>query len=339
MLSRFNERDAVTLENEFLRVAVTREGGHLAAIVDKAADLSPLWTPPWKSIEPSTYRLDLHPEYGDDSESKLLAGIMGHNLCLDHFGPPSEAEAKAGLTVHGEASVAPFEFALSGNELTARCALPAAQLLFTRRLQLEGRKLAVSETVENASPYDRPIAWQQHVTLGPPFLARGETTINAPIARAMVKDLEQEFRWPHKPGGHDLSTYTHAERSSGYTAQLLKAENDRSWFFAFSRRRQLLLAYVWKTEDFPWLGMWEENCERDHAPWNSRTMTLGLEFGTTPFPETRRAMIDRGNLFDTPAFRWIEGKSKLIADYYAAFLPAAKIPETLEEFESLLANN
>jgi hypothetical protein len=24
--------------------------------------------------------------YGDDAESKLLAGIHGHNLCLDYFG-------------------------------------------------------------------------------------------------------------------------------------------------------------------------------------------------------------------------------------------------------------
>ena len=43
------------------------------------------------------------------AESKLLAGIMGHNLCMDMFGGPSREEAAAGMTVHGEASVAPYE--------------------------------------------------------------------------------------------------------------------------------------------------------------------------------------------------------------------------------------
>jgi hypothetical protein len=31
-----------------------------------------------------------HPEYGTGSEAKLLAGLMGHNLCMDIFGGPSE---------------------------------------------------------------------------------------------------------------------------------------------------------------------------------------------------------------------------------------------------------
>ena len=51
------------------------------------------------SIEPSTYDRARHPEYGSDAESKLLAGIMGHNLCIDMFGGPSEEEAAAGMTV------------------------------------------------------------------------------------------------------------------------------------------------------------------------------------------------------------------------------------------------
>ena len=47
--------------------------------------------------------------YGGGSDARLLAGIMGHNLCLDIFGPPSDEEALAGLTAHGEGSVAAYE--------------------------------------------------------------------------------------------------------------------------------------------------------------------------------------------------------------------------------------
>ena len=85
----FKGRQAAAIENDHLRVTVLREGGHIAEIFDKVAGVSPLWVPPWPSIEPSTYQLSKHPEYGSDSEAKLLAGIMGHNLCLDFFGGPS----------------------------------------------------------------------------------------------------------------------------------------------------------------------------------------------------------------------------------------------------------
>src|SRR5262249_31439001 len=105
----FHNRRAVRIENSALRLTVTMEGGHIAEIFDKASGVNPLWVPPWTSIEPSTYDAARHPEYGANSESRLLSGIMGHNLCLDLFGPPSAEEAAAGLSVHGEASVAPYE--------------------------------------------------------------------------------------------------------------------------------------------------------------------------------------------------------------------------------------
>src|SRR5229473_2316603 len=115
----YRNRRAHSIETEDLRVTVLAEGGHIAEILDKRTGVNPLWTPPWPSIEPSTYDRARHPEYGDDAESKLLSGIMGHNLCLDLFGPPSEAEAAAGLTVHGEASVVLYEIESTAHEITA----------------------------------------------------------------------------------------------------------------------------------------------------------------------------------------------------------------------------
>ena len=84
----FHNRRAVQVENDAVRVTLTIEGGHIAEILEKNSGVNPLWIPPWPSIEISSYSREKHPEYGADSESKLLAGIMGHNLCLDMFGPP-----------------------------------------------------------------------------------------------------------------------------------------------------------------------------------------------------------------------------------------------------------
>ena len=134
----YRNRRAVQLENEQVRVTVMVEGGHVAEILDKKTGVNPLWTPPWPTIEPSSYDAAKHPEYGADAESKLLAGIMGHNLCLDIFGGVSAEEAAAGLTVHGEASVAEHAIESSANALTMRATFPHAQLAFTRTMSLEG---------------------------------------------------------------------------------------------------------------------------------------------------------------------------------------------------------
>jgi hypothetical protein len=111
---KFEGREAVQLENDQIRVTVLREGGHIAEVLHKASGVNPLWIPPWPSIEPSAYQAALHPEYGSDTESKLLCGIMGHNLCLDVFGPPSPEEAAAGLSVHGESSVISYHIDSDG---------------------------------------------------------------------------------------------------------------------------------------------------------------------------------------------------------------------------------
>jgi hypothetical protein len=98
-------------------------------------------------------------------------------------------------------------------------------------------------------------------------------------------------------------------------------------FLAYSPRNGLLAGYVWKRADFPWLGIWEENCSRVHAPWNGKTITRGMEFGASPMPETRRQMIERGSLFGVPAYRWIPAKSRVRADYCAFVQTAESIPD------------
>src|SRR3954469_24545611 len=105
---RFRGRRAAFIENDEIRVTVLEEGGHIAEILDKRTGINPLWAPPWNSIEPSAYVAASHALYGGGADAKLLGGIMGHNLCLDIFGGPSSEEAAAGLTAHGEGSVATY---------------------------------------------------------------------------------------------------------------------------------------------------------------------------------------------------------------------------------------
>jgi hypothetical protein len=346
-------RRAVHLENDFVRLTVLPGGGHIAGLTLKSNGLNPLWDPPWPSIEPSSYNAAKHPEYGAGAESKLLAGIAGHNLCLDFFGSPSEAEASAGLTVHGEASVADWDVRSSEGELQASAELPVAQLKVERRFRLSpiGRAVVVVESVENLAASDRPVGWTQHVTLGPPFVAKGKTVFHVPATRSKVFEGEfapghdrfpasAEFEWPLAPriggGQADLRLAVDVPISGAFTTHLINPAIEQAFFSAFNPESRTLFGYVWSRKDFPWLGIWEENYCRQQPPWNGRTLTRGMEFSVSPMPETRRQMIDRGGLFGERGFRWIPARSKITVRY-CLFISVAQQPaETVEWREGVV---
>jgi hypothetical protein len=343
IMKTYRNRRAVQLENDTVRLTVLVGGGHIAELLHKPTGVNPLWTPPWPSIDPGSYELAKHPEYGRDAESKLLAGIMGHNLCMDLFGGPSDDEAAAGMTVHGEASVVPYKLAVAKGILTQRAEFPDARLRFTRRISFSARTvLQIEEEVENLTTLDRPIAWTEHVTLGPPFLVPGRTQFRASATKSKVFDVDftdgkgymksgAEFEWPNLPhlkrGTVDMRTYVDLKVSGGFTTHLMNPRNEEAFFLAWSPESKVLIGYVWRREDFPWLGIWEENHNRAVPPWNGETVTRGMEFGVSPFPETRRQMIERGRLFGVPTYRWIPARKTVAVKYRAFVTTAPAIPE------------
>jgi len=343
----YRNRRAASVENESILVIVTAEGGHIAAITHKSNGVNPLWTPPWPSIEPSTYDRTRNPEYGSSDEAYLLSGIMGHSICLDTYGKPSPEEFLAGMPVHGEGPVAPYSVKSDRNTISMSAILPKAQLEFSREISVYENSglIRFHECVENLSYTDRPIAWTQHVTMGPPFLELGQTRFRIPVTRSKVIDEDftggrgaqksgAEFEGllcPRKDGGViDLSVYSSEPVSSGLTIHLIDPVLDQAFFVAWSPTTKVLFGYIWRRTDFPWLCRWEENHFRADPPWNNQTVTCAMEFGVSPMLESRRQMTARGSLFGTPAFRWVPGKSRLNAEYLAFITVADSIPESVE---------
>ncbi|MFN7924226.1 MAG: hypothetical protein U0Q16_29260 [Bryobacteraceae bacterium] len=342
----YRGRRAHRLSNGVLTVTITVEGGHIASILHAGADVNPLWTPQWPSMEPSAYDAARHGgAYGGDAEAKLLAGIFGHNLCLDLFGGPSEAEAAAGMTVHGESSIALYEVEESPGALVARSFFREAGLRFERRLALNpgSSVLRITEAVENVSACDRPSAWTQHVSLGAPFVEPGVTQFRLPGTRSKVLEADfaggkgyqkigAEFDWPMCPradgGVTDLRLYPGDARSAGYTATLMDPAREQAHFIGWHPKWKLAFGYAWKQTDFPWIGRWEENRLRELAPWDGREITCGMEFGVSPMPESRKQMIERGSLFGVPGYRWLPARQKVTVEYCAFAALAEKCPES-----------
>lgn len=341
----YRGRKAAEISNGVITLTVTVEGGHIARIQHAAADMNPLWTPHWTSVEPSQFDPALHTGYGSDAEARLLAGIFGHNLCLDLFGGTSDAETAAGMSVHGESSIDTYRVRSVADALTQEAVFPHAQLQFRREIRLVGATALIRETVTNLSPWDRPSAWTQHVTLGAPFIEPGITQFRVTATKSKVFEENfaagggyqangAEFDWPMCPARDgapiDLRVYPAMAASAGYTAHLMDPEKENASFIAYHPGAGLACAYVWKRSDFPWLGRWEENRHRAAAPWHNREITVGMEFGVSPMPETRRKMIDRGSMFGVPGYRWFPARESVTAEYAATVQPVRAMPESAE---------
>ncbi|MGC1645142.1 MAG: hypothetical protein WA741_04880 [Candidatus Sulfotelmatobacter sp.] len=326
-----DDRSGFRLRADWGYVSVLAGGGHICDLnLNACTGVNPLWRPPWATIDPFKYTRAKHARtYGEPPDGKLLAGIAGHSLSFDHFGPPSPEETTAGLTTHGEAPALKWDvqkYAKSPKPyLQYGLTLPEARIRFSRKLTLAPRNPVIycEEEAVNLSPYDRPISWNEHVTFGPPFLEAGVTWFDMPATRAKVCPAsysprfslqpDAEFTWPNAPTKErrriNLRT-TPARRFGHYTAQLLNPELEIAFIAACNPRLKLLVVYAFQRADFPWVGNWEERYNRTAAPWRGKTFCRGLEFSTTPFAIPRRQTIEQGPLFGEPTYRWLPAKSK-----------------------------
>ena len=345
-LENYRGRKAASIENDTLRVTVLAGGGHVAGILHKPTGVDPLWKPHWPSIEPSSYGRKTHLQYGASDEAIILSGIMGHSICLDTYGKPSPEEFAAGVPVHGEGPTVDYTLEIESQSLIATGILPLAELAFQREIRLhrDGERIQFVETLQNLSSSDRPIAWTQHVTLGPPFLEAGQTQFRASVTKsksagpdfgdgqsAQAPDCEFEgLACPRKGGGTiDLRVFPDERVSGGFTSHLIDPQRDDAFFAAWSPASWVLFGYIWKRQDFPWLCRWEENHLRADPPWSKKTLACGMEFGKTPVLGSRRSLVELGTMFGTAAYGWIPAKSHLRVEYWAFVRTAPSIPENV----------
>ena len=311
-------------------VSVLQGGGHICGLgLNSVPGVNPLWRPQWTTIDPELYTPSKHRRvYGPPPDGKLLAGIAGHSLSFDHFGPPSTQETAAGLTTHGEAPSLKWGLLKKSDSprptLQYGRTLPEAQIDFRRTISVDRSKPIIycEEQATNLSVYDRPISWNEHVTFGPPFLECENTVFDMPATRSKVcppgyserisLQPDAEFVWPKAPTKQGLTAdlrKTRDQKFGHYTAQLLDPSLEIAFISACNPSQRFLVVYVFRRADFPWVGNWEERHNRTEPPWKARTFCRGIEFSTTPFAIPRRDTIDQGLLFGERTYRWLPAKS------------------------------
>lgn len=321
------------MNNDRVSLTLMEGGGHISGLELKdRPGINPFWTPVWKTIEPWAYRPADEKRYA----ARLLAAICGHNLCLGAFGEPSTEEIRAGLGGHGEAPVVRWtvkkkSIRTRGISLTYGCRLPLVEMDFERTLTMNRNSavITVCEKVKNLARRDVPFTMCEHVTLGPPFLERGVTLFDLSATRGHTfpgafseqqrLKADTDFVWPVGPGARgrpvDLRTINPAIKSSDFTTQLMDPRREHAWFSAVNPRQGLMIAYIWKRVDFPWLGNWEENLGRTSVPWNGKSLTRGMEFSNTPYPIGLRQSVSLGKLFGVSTYDWLPALGTRTMEY------------------------
>ncbi len=266
------------------------------------------------------------------SRDTTMPPFMGHFLCFDRWGPPSEGEKANGLLHHGEVNTLVWDVLTEPGEINGRltcsmtCTLPVGGLKLTRKIEMSEDEplFFVTEEITNLNKHGRIYNIVQHVTLGPPFL--DTTTLFDNNAGRGFENKEngspdQEepvLRWPE--AYHDGEKISLRQFLSEWprVSSFVFNRNDRyGWVTACNPDKRVMIGYIWETEDYPWINFWR-------SMENNTPVAFGMEFGTTGLHEPFPVLAKKARIFDRNIYDFIDA-GEVITKSYTAFL--AEIPD------------
>lgn len=335
--STFEGYPSVTLTSDKVKLTLMVKGSTLASIVlqDDPEKLNPLWNP-----------MRMARELGQSPHFDGGAGVF---VCVDGFGPPSAEEQAAGLPMHGEAHTRTFDVKShregSTTSVTMSADLPIVHELFTRTFRIVDHEnvVSVDSELDNQLGFDRPVNWAEHATIGSPFLESDATVVDISGSRSKTRPYEQmtngssirrlasgkDFTWPLAPGLHgdviDLRRTPDKPHFLDHATTLLDPKRDLEWATAINTKKRLLLGYIFRRMEYPWLQYWG-----NYPPTDK--LSRGMEFGTQPFDVPRREAVSMGEMFGTPTFRWLPAKSKITSRFVVFY---THVPEGFEKVDDV----
>jgi hypothetical protein len=109
-------------------------------------------------------------------------------------------------------------------------------------------------------------------------------------------------------GTADLRAAPDPPNSGDHTATLLDPASEFAWVTALHPGKRLLLGYVFRREEYPWIQTWES-----YPP--KGMLARGLEFGSQAFDLPRRTVVTQNSLFGQLLYRWLPAQSKISGGY------------------------
>ena len=122
--------------------------------------------------------------------------------------------------------------------------------------------------------------------------------------KGRIVDLRHFHNTTSDISGHDVSSFVF-EQAEKY-----------GWVTACNPAARLLIGYVWRREEYPWLNVWRYILK-------GRVTARGLGFGTTGYHQPYADLVRTGRILDLPLYEYIDA-GETVTKSYAAFL--LKIP-------------
>jgi len=312
------------LDNGRVRLVVLNPGGSFASFtLNQGHRMNPIWDP-----------ARMTREGGGRARTNTSTG---HFLCVDGFGPVSADEEKAGYPGHGEASRLPWEVLEStASSASFRVRLPIVQEVLRRKVTLApGEQVALVESeIESELGFDRPMLWAEHATVGAPFLALGQTVVDASSTRCQTKPYAQKgtrtfasgenFDWP-RLGQLNLRETPRADGQLNHIGCLMDPARELEFITVLNTQQHLLIGYLFRRADYPWVQHWMNYPANKQYSW-------GIEFGMQPYDMTKRELLAMSPLFGQPTFRWLGAKAK-VSTRYLMFI--AEVPAGLKKVDDV----
>jgi hypothetical protein len=231
------------------------------------------------------------------------------------------------MPYHGEAAHVPWQVVREPGlrdgaiEAQISATLPKAGLSVRRtiRLSVKAAVCAEREEVRNDNPLGRIYNMVQHPTIAPPFL--DETTLvdcNGSRGFAQGGSLpnpeKPSFFWPQalKADGEGVNM-RRLTNAPGPDVVSYRIESSYGWVTAATSSKGLLIGYLWKTRDYPWVSLWRDVRE-------GRPAARGLEFGTTGLHQPFGILVQKGRIWDRPLFEYLDSGATAVKSYLVFLL-------------------
>jgi hypothetical protein len=198
--------------------------------------------------------------------------------------------------------------------------LPMAGLSVRRTIRLHPQNwlFTVQEDVRNERDLGRIFNMVQHATIAPPFL--DENTI---VSCNAVKGFAQGGMLPNPE--EPITEWPNALKKDGKIADLQHLTDNPEpnvvsyviderygWVTAANPKKGLLIGYLWRTRDYPWVSFWRD--VHDGKP-----AARGLEFGSTGLHQPFPILVKKGKIMDRQLFEYIDA-GQTITKRYTGFL-------------------
>lgn len=164
----------------------------------------------------------------------------------------------------------------------------------------------------------------QHVTLAPPFLDLNTLFDNNTEKGFEDKEdgsLDQEepvLSWPEVNFNERIISLRKFQNEWPRVSTFVFPENEKyGWITAANPNQNLLLGYIWKTVDYPWINFWRHMEE-------GIPKAFGMEFGTTGLHESFPVVARKGKIFERNIYEFIDA-NEVIRKSFVGFL--TKIPD------------